>query len=150
MWWVAALGMACAAAAAVAVRRARETAEATAAASRRTLLDARTLDDVRALVKRVTRATDSSDAVSLRLMRLYTTFAPHAAQMERLSLLAQAHQGRHDQDEWAVATVYVLATLAICEVGGYDATTAAARAWRSAPPSPKIRPRRAISPSPVA
>ena len=78
-----------------------------------TLLDAA---DVAAVVELVRRcaADDDADAFCERLFRLHRRFPPTEAQMRRLSVWQQQLEGTGGAEEYCVATVYGIATVALC------------------------------------
>ena len=101
----------------------------------RTLLDAASVDGVVTLVKRLSHPDRNADELSRRLERLYTRFPPREHALRRLSLFQQSHVGRHDEREYCIVLVYVIAML--CVPASHPLQRHASSC--SAPPSPVSR-----------
>ena len=77
----------------------------------RTALDVETADDACRLLKML--HVSSSDDLAATLLRLFLRFPPTEVRMRKLSLLQQQLQGSGDMRDYAVTTVYAIATEAL-------------------------------------
>ena len=81
--------------------------------TQRTILDAETAEEAKSLLRYISNDSSTPDQLSDSLLRFYTRFPPLQRQMQRLSLLQQRLEGSGSEDEFAVVTVYAIASCAI-------------------------------------
>ena len=81
----------------------------------RALVDAETSAEAVRLIRRVCREGDASDALMVRLLRIFKAFEPRERSLQRLSLEQQRLSATGGVDEFAVCVVYTAMMLAISE-----------------------------------
>ena len=90
-----------------------------------TMIDVRTAQEAAELLTRLhaTRADDDTDALVARLHAVYARFPPTEVSMRHLSMEQQRLEGTGGLLEYAVTTVYFVATLSIADGRGFEKKT---------------------------